>query len=196
MSDLLHIQREVGEKSGSCPLLQDLKRIEQQKDGAIVDGQRAGRRIHPTGTARPALKERVFIWIKDGAAEGRQAKRLVLNAAINGAEYRKQTRPGIMTAFQHILPQLFPVFIQPGAQRADGVMLIVDRLTEQEEFSFLRTEGEHQPHHDGKTSLIKLSGRHILQKLAITVEISPIQSLHQYLDSAANLGAKCVGDFI
>ena len=75
-------------------------------------------------------------------------------------------------------------------------MLIVNRFAKQQQFPLLGAEQNDQPHHDGEASLVKLRGRNVLQELAITVKVGPIQRLHQHFNSTTDLFTERIGDFV
>ena len=68
-----------------------------------------------------------------------------------------------MPPLQHFFAEALFVFEQPGAERGDSVVLVVDRLAEQEELPLLGAEQDDEPHHDGESGFVELRGGHVLQ---------------------------------
>ena len=65
------------------------------------------------------------------------AERLVLDAAEDGAEGGEQPRPGIVPAFQHFLADAGRRLRQLRAEGRDGVVLVVERIAEQQQLPLL-----------------------------------------------------------
>ena len=177
-------------------MFEHLQRGKEHKHCAVVDRQRHGGDRAPTCAGGAAFEKRKTVGIEQRAAERRQPERFVFNAPEHGAEHSEQSCPGIVPTFQDLVAEAFLFLAQLGAQRGDGVVLIVNRFSEQQELPLFGAEQHNEPHHDGEPGLIKLRRRDVLQKLAVTILVGAIQRLHQDFDGAAHLFPKRVGDFV
>lgn len=91
------------------------------------------------------------------APVGRDVGVVVRQPAEDGPERRQQPGPGVEPAFEQLLPVLVGQLPQLLADRGDGVILFVDgKRLAGDEFSFLGTEEEHQPHHHRQRRLVEL----------------------------------------
>ena len=81
-------------------------------------------------------------------------------------------------------------------QRADGVVLVVQVVAQEQQFPLLGAEQEHQPHHDREGRLVENLLVHVGQELPPVVLVGLVERLDQDLDRLADLIAKLVGDFL
>ena len=88
-------------------------------------------------------------------------------------------------------------FPQLLADRGDGVVLFVHReRLAGDQFPFLGTEQEHQPHHDREGRLVQNFFLHAGQQFPAKVLIGPVERMNQHFDRPPHLIAKLVGDFL
>ena len=133
---------------------QVLERTEQVQHGAVIHRERVGGRVAPGRARLAAFQEREPVGIEQVAAVGRQLHPLVLHAAVDGPEGGQQADPGVQAALQNLFAVLVGGFLKLGHERRDGVVLVVERITQKQEFPFLGAEQEHQPHHHRQRRLI------------------------------------------
>jgi hypothetical protein len=80
----------------------------------------------------------------------------VLDAAMHRAEGRQEPRPGVVASLEHLAPVRVGDGLELLAQRRHGVVLVEDRVAQQEQAPLLGREQEHQPHHHGDGGLVEL----------------------------------------
>ncbi len=111
----------------------------------------------------------------------------MLDAAIDGAEGSQQPAPGVVTALQYLFAVAVGHFLQLGAQGTDGVILVINRVAEQEQPALLRRQQEDEAHHDRQSRFIQLLFVHARQQLAATVLVGAVHGLNQNFDRVAHL---------
>ena len=100
VADLFDIEGTVGEEQGAAGLFEELQGVEEQEDGAVVDGQGCGRGVVPRGVCRTPFKEGEAVGIEERAAQCRHTQGFVGDTAIEGAEESEQACPGVVTAVE------------------------------------------------------------------------------------------------
>ena len=121
----------------------------------------------------------------------------MLHAAVDRPEGREQPDPGIVPAFEHFLAVLVGRFLQLGHEGRDGVVLVVERVAQEQQFPLLGGEQEHQPHHDRQGGLVEVGLGDARPAVARPWSWSARSSdWMMHLDGLADLIAKLVGDFL
>ena len=195
MPDLFHIQRPVRKQNRSAGLFQHLQRIQQQKHCPVVNGKRSRITGSPRAVFIPPFKERVFIRIKNRTTQSRQTQFFVFNTGINCPEYRKQSRPRIVAAFQNFCAVFIGFFSQLRPQSRYSVMSIIYFAAQQKQTTFFCTKNKDQTHHYRKTGFIKFSRFYIPQQFSVAVFIGFIQTLNQHFNRSSHLRSQSVGNF-
>lgn len=201
VADLFDIQRPEAELAPLASAaghghFQELQGLQQMQDGAVVDGQRFGGVPLPDGMLRPPLQNGILVGIEQGAAIGAQAQPVVGNTAVHGAEGGEQAAPGIEPAFQDFLALGIGLGAQGRSQGGDGVVVVPQRLPQQQEAAFLGVEQEHEPHHHRQGGLVQLRLGHMAQQVAAALEtVDAVDAADQHLHRRPHLTAELVGDF-
>ena len=118
------------------------------------------------------------------------------DAAVDGPEGGQQAAPGVVPALEDLLAVLVGSLAELLAQGRDGVVLVVERVAEQEQVALLGAEQEDKPHHDGECGLVDLGLGHPGQELAAVVLVGAVEGADQHLDCPAHLVAELVGDLL
>jgi len=152
VADLLDVEGAEAEPPRLRPAggldLQPLQGVEQMQHDAVVDGQRVGRRGAPRRAGGAPFEEGEAVGVEEAAAVGRQAQVLVADAAEDGAEGGQQARPGVVAALDDLFGQPVGGGVELGAERADGVGLVVDGVAAQQQAALLGRQQEDEAHHD------------------------------------------------
>ena len=74
-------------------------------------------------------------------------------------------RPGVVTEAKDFFAELVGGGAQLFAQGADGVVLVVEVVAEQQEFPFLGAEQKHQAHHHGQGRFVQNPFAHVGKQL-------------------------------
>lgn len=119
----------------------------------------------------------------------------MFNSAIDRPEYRKQSRPRIVTAFQNFRPVLIGLRRQLTPQCGNRVTLIVGFASQQQQAAFFRAQQEHQAHHNRQSRLVQLRWRNVAQKRPVAVFVGFIQALYQHFHRRPHLIAQRVRHF-
>ena len=75
-------------------------------------------------------------------------------------------------------------------------MLIVKRITQQQQLACLCREQKDQTHHHRQGGSIKFGDGQASEKLALLVFVNLVQRLHQYFHRPPHLQAKLIGYFL
>jgi len=122
---------------------------------------------------------------------------VVPNPTVHRSERGEQSGPGVVAAFEQFFAVLVGQFPQLLADRGDGVVLFVNgEGFAGNEFPFLGTEKEHQPHHHRERRLVELFGRHVGQEFPAKVLIGSVERMDQHFNRPPHLIAELVGDFL
>ena len=120
----------------------------------------------------------------------------MLNAAIDHAKDCQQATPGIVPPLQHLFTVLIGLFAQSGLQRGDGVILVIERLAQQQHIALLRRHQEDQAHHHRQRCFVEFRLTQVAQQRAIAVLIHAIKRLHQHFHRLSHLVAQLVCHFL
>ena len=143
-----------------------------------------------------AFEERVAVGVEQAAAVGGQAQRVVLDAAVHGAEQREHAVPGGGRALERVLAVAVGALLQLRAQRARGERLGVARVVDRQQPALLGDEQEHQAHHHRDRAAVDLGALEVGEQLAVALAVLAVERRDQQLDGAADLGAELVGDLL
>ena len=176
--------------------LQNLEGFEQVQHRAVAHRQRRGLGGLPARAELAAFEEREAVGVEEAAAVGRELEPVVLDTAVDGPERGQQPSPGVVAQAKDFLAELVGRDTQLLPQRADGVVLVVEFVAQEQQFPLLGAEQEHQPHHDGEGRLVENLFVHVGQQLPPVVLVGLVERLDQDLDRLADLIAKLVGDFL
>ena len=176
VADLLDVERAVGQQHARAALVERLQRVEQVQHRAVVDRQRVRRassRQLVSGGA--AFEERVAVGVEQAAAVGGQAQRVVLDAAVHGAEQREHAVPGGGRALERVLAVAVGALLQLRAQRARGERLGVERVVDRQQPALLGDEQEDEAHHHGRRAAVDLGVFEVSQQLAVAVAVLAVE---------------------
>ena len=120
----------------------------------------------------------------------------MLDAAVDRPEGREQPDPGIVPPLQDLLAVLVGRLLELGHEGRDGVVLVVERVAQEQQVPLLGREQEHQPHHDRQGGLVEFGLGHARQELPLFVLVDPVERPDDHLDGLADLIAQPVGDFL
>ena len=89
------------------------------------------------------------------------------------------------------------LFAQQRAQGGDGVVLVVERIAEQEQSAFFGGEKEDEAHHhcEGRCRTAPSRSRS-LRSCAAGLGVDAVESLHEHFNRLADLVAELIGDFL
>ena len=160
VADLFDAQRAEGEPARlgvtADADLQELQRLQGVEYGAVVDGEWIGERAAPRRPLGTPFEEGEAIGIEETTAIGADLEAIMLHAAVHCAERREEAAPGIAATFKDFLTVLVGDFAELLAERGHGVVLIEERVAQQEQAAFFGREQKDQPHHDGDGGLVDL----------------------------------------
>ena len=120
----------------------------------------------------------------------------MLDAAVDRTEGGEEPDPGIVPPLQDLLALLVGRLLEPGHEGRDGVVLVVERVAQQQQVPLLGREQEHQPHHDREGGPVEFGLGHARQELPLFVLVDPVERPDDLLDGLAHLIAQPVGDFL
>ena len=199
VADLLDVERAERQphaRAVLAALVERLQRVEQVQHRAVVDRQRLGRRRAPVGAGRAAFEEREAVGVEQAAAVGGQAQRVVLDAAVHGAEEREQAVPGGGGRLQRVLAVAVGALLELRAERGRRERLGVERVVERQQPALLGDEQEDQAHHHRDRASVDLLVGEVAEQLAVAVAVLAVERGDQQLDGAPDLGAELVGDLL
>ena len=143
-----------------------------------------------------ALEERVAVGVEQAAAVGGQAQRVVLDAAVDGAEQREHAVPRGLRVLQDVLAVAVGPLVQLGAQRRGGERLVVALLVDRQQPPLLGDEEEDEAHHHRDRAPVDLGALELLQQRAVAVAVLAVERGDEQLDGMADLAAELVGDLL
>ena len=120
----------------------------------------------------------------------------MVEAIVDGAEDRQQASPGIVAALQHLLTTVVGILAQCLPQRRDGIIAVVNVVTEQQQTLLLGEEQEDQAHHHRQGRLIDPFLAHLRENRSSGILVGQINRLHQQFDGVAHLIAKLIRDLL
>ena len=175
------------EAASLAPELDPLQRAEHRHHHAVVDRREktivdvcAVERI----ATEPAFKERIPIRIEEATAVGRKIQPVIVtDPAVDQPESCEQTRPRAEPIEQNISIGFSFELIK---QRRNRIVSIVGFVAEQQEFSFLSGEQEHEPHHHRHGTAVNLRGC-VAKELAVPLPVGVAERADKKLDRAAHL---------
>jgi hypothetical protein len=132
-----------------------LHRPKQMKNDAVINAEGMCGDHLPTRAGGAPFEEWEAVGIEERPAVSRETKALVLDATINGAEEGQQAAPSIAASFEDFLAVPVGLFLQIFKDGADGVVLVVERIATQQEFSFFCREKKDEAHHHRERSLVE-----------------------------------------
>lgn len=162
--------------------------IEQIQDSTIVDRKRRRRIDFPTGAFPAPFEERKAIGIEQRSAESRKPHQFVIDAGIDGTEYREQTGPCVPASFEDFLGLAAELHPQGG----NSIIGLVTLVSHEQEPALLGGEQEDDPHHDGQSGFIEFRRFDALEKFAIAIDVGAIERLDQNLDCTPYLFAQSI----
>ena len=115
------------------------------------------------------------------------------HATVDRPEGRQQPVPGVVPPFQNLLAMLVTSFLEPGHEGRDGIMLVVERVAQEQEAPLLGREQKNQPHHDRQGRFIKVGLGDARQQFSLLVPVDPVERADDHLDGLTDLIAQAVG---
>ena len=139
-----------------------------------------------------SFEKRKAIGVEQRSTQRGKSHRFVIDAAINGAEYREQTGPCIPAAFENFFG--FAAKLHP--QCGDGVIGLVTFVSQQQKPALFGGKQEDDPHHDSQSGFVEFSRLDAVEKFAIAIDVGAIERLDQDFDRAPHLFPECVGHLV
>ena len=159
VADLLDVECPEAQPAGLAVHFEVLERPEQVQHRPVVDRQRGSElleRILPRRPRPAAFEEREPVGVEQLAGIGQQLEPLVPHPAVDRPEGREQPHPGIVPPLQHLLAVLVGGFLELGHEGRDGVVLVVERVAQEQQAPLLGREQKHQPHHDRQGGFVQV----------------------------------------
>src|SRR5580658_403652 len=116
------------------------------------------------------------------------------HSGMDSTERGEQTCPGVTPAFQHFFAVLVSDFLQLLPQRGDGVVIVIQSLSQVQQTALFGREEKNKSHHDRQSRVVKAFLIQTLEQQASTILIELIKGLNQYLHRIANLIPQLIRD--
>ena len=162
--------------AGLSVQLEVLEGSQQVEHRAVVDEQRSGGGVLPGCPWLAAFEERELVGVEQVPGVGKQLHPLVLDPAVDRPEGGEEPDPGIVPPLQDLLALLVGRLLEPGHEGRDGVVLVVERVAQQEQVPLLGREQEHEPHHDREGGPVEFGLGHARQELPLFVLVDPVDA--------------------